>query len=151
MTRLSTRRILPAAALALAVAFATTTTATAQDEADMRSTLDGVYTEEQAGRGEQLMWNICAECHFDEDFQGPFMADWSGASVWGLFESVWSTMPEDNPGGLPATDYADAIAYMFRLNGIPAGDEELGSEQDVLERIMIEWDDGDGPRGGGNF
>jgi hypothetical protein len=79
------------------------------------------------------------------------MADWSGASVWGLYESLWSTMPEDNPGGLPATDYADAIAYMFRLNGIPAGDEELGSDQSVLEKIKIEWEGGDGPGGGGRF
>ncbi|MDH3733281.1 MAG: hypothetical protein OEU54_07085 [Gemmatimonadota bacterium] len=115
-------------------------TLVAQDGEDMRSTLEGVYTEEQAERGEQLMWNICAECHFEEDYQGPFMEDWKGASVWGLFESIWSTMPEDNPGGLPATDYADAIAYMFKLNGLPAGDEELGSEQDVLDKITIDWE-----------
>jgi hypothetical protein len=149
MTRVSTRRI-STGAFALVAALTTTTAVVAQEEADMRSTLEGVYTEEQAGRGEQLMWNICAECHFDEDFQGQFIEDWSGASVWGLYESLWSTMPEDNPGGLPATDYADAIAYMFRLNGIPAGDEELGSDQDVLEKIKIEWD-GDGPGSGGNF
>ncbi|MFV1988696.1 MAG: hypothetical protein ACC682_15585 [Gemmatimonadota bacterium] len=106
----------------------------------MRSTLEGVYTEEQADRGQELMWDICAECHFEEDYQGPFMQDWMGASVWGLFDSIWSTMPEDSPGGLPLTDYADAIAYMFRLNGLPAGDEELGTEQDVLDRIKIEWE-----------
>ncbi|MDX1396691.1 MAG: hypothetical protein R3195_20085 [Gemmatimonadota bacterium] len=102
------------------------------------STLEGVYTEEQAARGEQLMWDICAECHFDEDYQGAFFEDWVGSSVWGLFDSIWSTMPEDNPGGLPLTDYADALAYIFRLNGIPAGDLELGTEQDQLEKILIE-------------
>jgi hypothetical protein len=112
----------------------------AQDgETEMRSTLEGVYTDEQAERGQKLMWDVCAECHFDEDYQGPFMQDWIGATVWGLFDSVWSTMPEDNPGGLELTDYADAIAYMFRLNGLPAGDAELGTEQTVLDRIKIEW------------
>ncbi len=109
-------------------------------EEDLRSTLEGVYTEEQAERGEKLMWDICAECHFEEDYTGPFMQDWIGASVWGLFDSIWSTMPEDNPGGLPLTDYADAIAYMFSLNGLPPGDEELGTAQDVLDRIKIEWE-----------
>ena len=109
-------------------------------DGDMRSTLEGVYTEEQADRGQELMWDICAECHFEEDYQGPFMQDWIGASVWGLFDSIWSTMPEDSPGGLPLTDYADAIAYMFRLNGLPAGEEELGTEQGVLDRIKIEWE-----------
>ena len=143
MTRPIHRRALAAIALAGAVSLPGAHLA-AQDEGEMRSTLDGVYTEEQAGRGEQLMWNICAECHFDEDFEGAFMEDWSGSTVWGLFESVWSTMPEDNPGGLPETDYADALAYMFRLNGLPAGDEELGATQDVLEKIKIEWGDGDG-------
>ena len=148
MTRYSTtvrpspRTVLAAASLAVASALFGASSATAQEEAEMRSTLDGVYTEEQAARGEQLMWNICAECHFEEDYQGPFMEDWKGATVWGLYESIWSTMPEDNPGGLPATDYADAIAYMFKLNGLPAGDEELGSDQDVLEKIKIEWEPG---------
>ena len=53
----------------------------AQDgEVDMRSTLEGVFTEEQAERGQQLMWNICAECHFDEDYEGPFMQDWIGSA-----------------------------------------------------------------------
>lgn len=109
-------------------------------EGEMRSTLEGVYTAEQADRGEKLMWDICAECHFEEDFQGPFMQDWIGGTVWGLFDSLWSTMPEDNPGGLPLTDYSDAIAYMFRLNGVPAGETELETEQTVLDKIKIEWE-----------
>ena len=102
------------------------------------STLDGVYTDEQATRGEQLMWDICAEGHFDEDYQGPFFEDWVGSSVWGLFDSIWSTMPEDNPGGLPLTDYADAIATFERSLTTPnsrfdqylRGDESALSEQE---------------------
>lgn len=111
------------------------------DEAQ-RSTLDGVYTEAQAERGQQLMWDVCAECHFDEDYTGAFFQDWVGSSVWALWESIWSTMPEDNPGGLPVQDYTDAVAFMFKLNGLPPGEEELPTEQSALERIKIEWESG---------
>lgn len=132
---------LPLALAALLVLGAPAAELLGQDgEDDMLSTLAGVYTDEQAERGQDLMWDICAECHFEDDFQGPFIQDWAGATVWGLFDSIWSTMPEDNPGGLPLTDYADAIAYMFRLNGLPAGEDELGTEKDVLDKITIEWE-----------
>jgi len=114
----------------------------AVDDGMTRSTLDGVYTEAQAERGKQLMWDVCAECHFEEDYTGSFFQDWLGASVWGLWESIWSTMPEDNPGGLAVEDYTDAVAYMFQLNGLPPGDEELPTDQDALEKIKIEWESG---------
>ena len=147
--RRGTRWPVSAVTLAIAVALGGPSAVRAQaaesgeegeDAVEMRSTLDGVYTEEQASRGERLMWNICAECHFDEDYTGPFLQDWVGGTVWGLFDSIWSTMPEDSPGGLPRTDYADAIAYMFKLNGLPAGDQELGTEKSVLDSIKIEWE-----------
>lgn len=119
--------------------------AAAVDDGEMTgSTLDGVYTEAQAERGKQLMWDVCAECHFEEDYTGAFFQDWVGASVWGLWESIWSTMPEDNPGGLAVQDYTDAVAYMFQLNGLPPGEEELPTDQDALEKIKIEWESGGG-------
>lgn len=141
--------------LAILVALGSAGTVSAQDASagqdsaaaggeDVRSTLEGVYTEAQAERGQQLMWDICAECHFEEDYQGAFFQDWVGATAWGLWESIWSTMPEDNPGGLAAQDYSDAVAYMFKLNGLPPGDEELPTEQSALERIRIEWEAGGG-------
>jgi len=143
-----------AAAIAFTIALARPTIARAQEPAqaqeqvqpqtepqrEMRSTMDGVYTEAQADRGEKLMWDVCGECHYDEDYTGAFFEDWVGASVWDLFDSIWNTMPDDSPGSLLSTDYVDAIAYMFKLNGLPTGDEELGTEKGVLDLIKIDGD-----------
>ena len=138
MTRQFRIRFGLATAMMLGFGFSAATLV-AQDgvEEDMRSTLEGVYTAEQAERGEKLMWDICAECHFEEDYTGPFMQDWIGASVWGLFDSIWSTMPEDNPGSLNPEEYVDILAFLLRMNDYPTGEEALPADLSLLESIRI--------------
>lgn len=103
-----------------------------------RSTLDGVYTEEQARRGANINSTVCVECHEDEEFTGPFLDSWTGAPVSMLFEEIKSLMPEDRPGTLKPQEYADVLAYIFSLNGIPAGAQELPTSLDTLVTIFIE-------------
>ena len=47
-------------------------------------------------------------------------------------------MPMDNPGSLPAENYADVMAYFFRLNKFPAAKTELKPEPEQLKIIRIE-------------
>lgn len=114
----------------------------AQDEGgeagDARDTTHGVFTDEQATRGEDVFWNICSECHFEDDFGAAFIESWSGVSVKDLLDEIVATMPEDNPGGMPMTQYIDVVTYMFKLNGLPAGDAELGEDQ--LDAVQIKWE-----------
>ncbi len=105
-----------------------------------RTTLDGVFTTAQAKRGEELFWNVCAECHTTDDFGREFLEGWKGATLWTLYDELRNTMPEDNPGGLRRSEYADAVAYMLHLNDFPPGDAELGSAREALDPIKIEWD-----------
>lgn len=102
------------------------------------TTLDGVYTEEQALRGAEVTEDVCRECHDDEEFVGAFIRSWAGASVAALFDDIYSLMPEDQPGSLPAQQYADVIAYILQLNGLPPGEVELGAARESLERVLIE-------------
>jgi mono/diheme cytochrome c family protein len=102
------------------------------------TTLDGVYTEEQALRGAQVTEDVCRECHDDEEFVGAFIRSWAGASVAALYDDIYSLMPEDQPGSLPPQQYADVIAYILQLNGLPAGEVELGAARESLERVVIE-------------
>ena len=47
-------------------------------------------------------------------------------------------MPTDNPGRLSRGQYADILAYLFRLNGFPAGARELPNDDEGLKKIRIE-------------
>lgn len=112
----------------------------AEAEADAATTTQGVFTEDQATRGEDVFYNICAECHFEEDFGGPFIQSWAGASVKDLVDEIVATMPEDNPGGMPVEQYLDVVTFMFKLNGMPTGEDELiVDDMDAVE-IAFEID-----------
>lgn len=124
------------AAMAL-LSLGTALPANAQTE-ERVTTLDGVYTEEQAARGAEVIENVCRECHDDEEFVGAFIRSWAGASVAALFDDIYSLMPEDQPGSLPVQQYADVIAYILQLNGLPPGEVELGAARESLERVLIE-------------
>ena len=125
-------------------AFATASPASAQDAgtAPPSSTRDGVYTQAQAEQGQEIVHDVCAECHMDDEFQGTFIKSWAGASVGDLFEEVTATMPEDRPGGLRPKQYAQVLAYIFQLNGLPPGDVELKSDIEELREIIIEGSEG---------
>lgn len=110
---------------------------TAQSNGNGKSLSDGVYTVEQAERGGALNKEVCANCHADDWFTGNLLQSWSGASVEALFELIRTTMPQDRPGALKRQEYADLLAYIFSLNGIPAGEEELSGKKEVLAKIII--------------
>ena len=108
------------------------------DTVKTKSILDGVFTEEQARRGEALNEKICANCHMQDFFTGTFLKSWSGATVGALYELISTSMPEDRPGALKKQQYADILAYIFELNGIPPGNETLGTKTEILAKIIIE-------------
>jgi mono/diheme cytochrome c family protein len=109
--------------------------AAAQSE---RSVWDGVYTEDQAARGQNTFNTSCARCHDVADFTGPsFLKGWESSTVLDLFQLLQKTMPMDNPGSLRPEDYADVIAYFFRVNAMPAGKNELDTDEAHLKLIRI--------------
>ena len=129
-----------ALALLLLAAGARAVHAQAADTTDARpSTRDGVYTRAQARRGERFLRDACSACHMDDWFKGSFLQAWNGATVGMLYERIRTTMPEDRPSGLEDREYADILAYIFELNGIPPGEEELASRESELDRILIQW------------
>lgn len=109
------------------------------------SVSDGVYTEEQAKRGETLYTEHCGSCHGPTlaGKDGPplagdaFIANWSGLSVGDLFERMRSSMPQDSPGSLSRDENADLLAFMLKGNKYPAGASPLATEADALKRIQI--------------
>ena len=98
-----------------------------------------IFSTVQAERGEKVFEKSCAQCHQPKQFTGPgFIDAWEGQPVEALFVLVRTTMPYDNPARLRRKAYADVLAYIFSLNGMPAGETDLPSSQRKLKKILIE-------------
>ena len=77
-------------------------------------------------------------CHAEAEFTGPsFQRRWGGRAVTDIFEYVSFNMPDDNPGGLPLQTYADVIAYLFQLNGLPAGEVPLDAASSAMSEMPL--------------
>jgi len=107
---------------------------------------DGVFTDVQAGRGEQVYRQACASCHLEDllgDTAAPalvgseFSTRWVGSTARDMVESIRSSMPQDAPDSLGDQGYVDLISYLLKVNGSPAGDVELPVEAEMLQRIVI--------------
>jgi mono/diheme cytochrome c family protein len=107
----------------------------------------GVYTAEQAKRGETAYKDSCAKCHL-EDLSGgatspplqgmEFLGNWKGKTLGALFDEVRMTMPFDSPGSLTPAQYADVVAYVLSANKFPAGSMEMDKDPAPLQQIKIE-------------
>ena len=124
------------------LALAAPTDGSAQDGAEQLSTLDGVFSVEQAERGRQTYAKACVQCHVLEWYTGEVLRAWEGRSLFDLFTVISTTMPENNPGSLGRRDYVDVIAYILSLNGMPAGDQDISTGSSRLRQILVRWSDG---------
>src|SRR5262245_46449902 len=107
-------------------------TATAAGPQTGKSTLwDGLYTDEQAARGNNVFSATCSNCHTLES-QGnrplsgkKFWDSYTQKTVGDLFTFMQKNMPNGNGGSLSEKTYADLVALVLKSNGIPAGTTEL--------------------------
>ena len=138
-------KITTAAIVGLAAFTAFYSTLRAQSSA--HSVWDGIYTADQAKRGQALYNQHCAHCHGDTLGGGEmapplaggnFLSNWNGLSVGDLFERTRISMPQDKPGKLSREVNADVLAYIFSMNQFPAGQTEMTKAAEILKDIMIE-------------
>ena len=135
-----------AAANGTAVALLAAGIAVATAAGQGRTVWDGVYTEGQARRGAEVYERACAECH-GADLGGGDMApglvgvefvyNWHGFSARDLFERLRVSMPPDRPGRVSRQEKADILAFIFEVNGMPAGDAELAARAGPLGAIQF--------------
>ena len=115
--------------------------------AQERTVWDGVYTEEQATRGEALYAEHCIRCH-GATLQGngegakpltdaTFKSTWNGVPLGALFDRVRLSMPQDKPGSMTRQQVADLLAFILRANKFPAGKDELVRQTDLLNAILF--------------
>ncbi|HHY49012.1 MAG TPA: quinoprotein glucose dehydrogenase [Alphaproteobacteria bacterium] len=104
------------------------------------------FTAAQAERGQAAFRANCVTCHGEDlvsatygtPLAGPyFEGKWFGQSVGALYQYAHDRMPPSRPGSLPDETYADIIAYVLEVNGLPAGDAELPADVEALSSMVI--------------
>jgi len=113
-----------------------------------RSVWDGVYTDQQAKRGEPKYHEYCADCHGDDlegDAEAPalsgatFQTNWEGLQLDSLFQRIRRDMPLNKyVGTLSPSVNADILAYMLKVNRFPEGATELSHAVEILNGIRFE-------------
>ncbi len=111
-----------------------------RSRADEPNTTHGVYTVAQAERGRAVHDRICSECHDSAEWTEPGFKDrWRELSVYRLWHWIYQRMPHGNPGTLSREQVTDALTYILQLNGLPAGNRELGTDDDSIDDYWIVW------------
>ena len=112
-----------------------------------KSVNDGVYTAEQAKKGEGIYKEQCAACHGDNlEGAGPmpalagkdFLTQWQGKTVGDLFEKTHTSMPATAPGSLTPEQVAEITAYQLSMSKYPAGSTPLPTKLEELLQIKLE-------------
>ncbi len=115
--------------------------------ASPRSVWDGVYTEDQAKRGESVYQKECASCHgaslgggesAPPLTGGTFLSNWNGLTLGDLFDRIRKTMPLSGPGRLTRQQDADVLAFMLIRNKFPAGKTEIYRQSEMLKEIRFD-------------
>ena len=103
---------------------------------------NGVYTTEQAKRGQDAYTQYCIRCHkpdllgIEAAMKGePFMERRREDNLETLFLDMKATMPRGNPGGLSDQTYTDIISFLLQSNEMPPGSVELKPNE--LEKVQL--------------
>ena len=137
----------------LAYSFSGETQGPAEQTPDDHPTVwHGVYTINQAARGQAEYRTHCGRCHRSDIDTGnrdarligdAFMERWREYDLESFFGFIKASMPRRNPESLSDETYVDIVAYFLHLNEFPLGDEELSV--DTLDGVQIERPDGPRP------
>ena len=116
-----------------------------------KTIMEGVYTLDQARRGERIYRRQCTVCHRDNllgntvdggpPLRGlPFTTRWQSLSLDTLLATIEELMPLEAPGSLSRQEYVDVLTFVLWANDIPAGDTELSTSAAALKHIMMRFE-----------
>jgi mono/diheme cytochrome c family protein len=124
--------------LALVITVASESRVTAQAaQAEARTTKARVYSTAQASRGEVTYMNACVSCHPPSTYKGAVFLNWQGRTLSELLAFLTEKMPKNEPGSLSPKEYTQIVAYLLKLNGMPAGRVDLPADPAALRSITI--------------
>jgi len=106
---------------------------------------DGIYTDQQAMRGQTLYQNRCASCHGANlaGRTGPpltgddFLSNWDTHPLLDLANKILKTMPRDDTGALTPQETADLLSYILQAGKFPSGRAELILNEAALNGVTF--------------
>ena len=107
---------------------------------------DGLYTADQAHRGETTYKAQCTSCHGEAlDGVGPypplsgndFLTKYAGQPSLNLYNMIQKLMPATSPGTLTRPQAADLLAYILSFNKFPAGKTEFPTDEDAIKKLTL--------------
>jgi len=111
-----------------------------------KSAWAGIYTDDQAARGQAGYRARCASCHgiaLEGSDEGPplagrdFAEDWNCANIADLFEKIQFTMTGSRSSQLSEQQVADILSYILKMNQFPAGGRMLPANVDDLRGLLF--------------
>ena len=107
---------------------------------------DGVYTLEQAGRGEKLYAEKCSSCHGPDLnggemapglIGGEFTSNWNDLTLGDLLDRIRITMPQNAPESLSRDESAAIVAFVLQKGNYPPGKSELPTQTGMLQNYKF--------------
>ena len=111
--------------------------AQAPEGSDGKTTKGRVYSVAQAARGEQTYMSMCVSCHPPSTYKGAVFLNWQGRSLGSLLTFLMEKMPKSSPGSLSPKEYTQVMAYLLKINRMPAGSADLPADLATLRGIII--------------
>src|SRR5688572_24314718 len=107
--------------------------ATQKPDPSPQNVWNGIYTADQARRGQAEFEKSCTACHENDVTEDPaarfkeepFIKRWRDYDVESMFTFIKETMPRRKPRSLPDDVYQDIITHLLQLNNFPTGTQEL--------------------------
>jgi S-disulfanyl-L-cysteine oxidoreductase SoxD len=106
----------------------------------------GLYSADQAHRGEDLYKKQCTACHGEAlDGVGPypplsgdeFLSKYAGQPALTVYDMIQKLMPATAPGTLTRPQAADLLAYILSFNKFPAGKTDLPNDEESLKNLTV--------------
>jgi hypothetical protein len=113
------------------------TVLSAQAPAAKTTTKERVYSAAQAAKGEQTYMSTCVSCHPPSTYKGAVFLNWQGRTLGDLLAFLSEKMPKNDPGSLSAKEYTQVMAFLLKINGMPAGRVDLPADPAALKNITI--------------
>lgn len=104
--------------------------------------LDGVFSADQAAKGQAEYTAKCVRCHEGSEADGPilmgrsFIERWREDSLYVLYNFVKTRMPPDGTIMLTDAEYLQIVSYLLNANGYDPGPKELTAEAAAAIRIV---------------